>query len=157
VPASAQIYSWRDANGTLVLSDRRPPTAPEAIRSYEVPRSQAIRATRYVAAERSRPFEDLIVENARQHGVRPDLVRAVMQVESAFNARDHRKVLSPCSDRTARQHRERSTLENVRAASLSGRCWIGRQRRDAGTCGYNAGPSAVDRNARRARRSVRET
>ena len=87
LPASAQIYTWRDANGNLVLSDRRPTTASASVRSYEVPKTQAIRATRYVAAERSRPFEDLILVHAREQGVRPDLVRAVMQVESAFNPR----------------------------------------------------------------------
>src|SRR2546425_13234265 len=87
VPAQAQIYSWSDANGNLVLSDRRPPAGESTLRSYDVPRAESIRATRYVAAERSRPFEDLIDEHARLQNVRSDLVRAVVQVESAFNPR----------------------------------------------------------------------
>ena len=66
LPASAQIYTWRDANGNLVLSDRRPTTASASVRSYEVPKTQSIRATRYVAAERSRPFEDVILVHARE-------------------------------------------------------------------------------------------
>src|SRR5438552_3710419 len=81
LPAHAQIYSWRDANGNLVLSDRRPPGVASTLHSYEVARADTIRATRYVAPDRSRPYEDLIDEHARLQGVRPDLVRAVMQVE----------------------------------------------------------------------------
>jgi soluble lytic murein transglycosylase-like protein len=154
VPASAQIYSWRDANGTLVLSDRRPPSAPEAIRSYEVPRSQAIRATRYVAAERSRPFEDLIVENARQQGVRPDLVRAVMQVESAFNPRARSPKgalgLMQLMPATARQYGVVNAFdpsENVRAGVSYLRALLDRYGNDEtlALAAYNAGPGAVDK------------
>ena len=82
-PAHAQIYAWRDANGTLVLSDR--PSNPEA-RTYAVPGTKAIRTSR----EGTLYGEDIerhIEEQSAAHGVRPDLVRAVIQVESAFNPR----------------------------------------------------------------------
>src|SRR5436309_10290911 len=83
-PASAQIYSWRDANGNLVLSNRRPESAPPAsVKTYAVPKADRILATRYVAADRSGQFDDLIAEHSRRNGVRSDLVRAVVQVESA--------------------------------------------------------------------------
>src|SRR5690349_113051 len=82
--AQAQIYSWRDANGTLVLSNRRPASAADA-KTFEVPKAPAVRATRYVAASRTTAYDDLIVEHSRAQGIRADLVRAVMQVESAFN------------------------------------------------------------------------
>src|SRR5262249_9029297 len=84
IPASAQIYTWRDANGRLVLSNTRP-SADEAVTTYAVPKAEEVRATRAVATPRWSAYEDLITEHSRVHGVRADLVRAVMQVESAFN------------------------------------------------------------------------
>ena len=48
-PADAQIYAWRDANGTLVLSDRELDT-PTKI--YEVPGAPAYRTTTAHAAPR---------------------------------------------------------------------------------------------------------
>src|SRR4051812_4750247 len=85
-PAGAQIYSWRDARGQLVVSNMRPPAGVE-IKSYAVPKAPAIRATRYATAERGRVYEELISEHSHRNSVRPDLVRAVIQVESAFNPR----------------------------------------------------------------------
>ena len=84
-PASAQIYSWKDANGNLVVSNRRQGSAEYEQKSFPVPQAEAIRATRYVLADRTEPFEDIIAEHSRTHGVRTELVKAVMQVESAFN------------------------------------------------------------------------
>ena len=85
IPASAQIYSWRDADGKLVLSDK-PRTDPGAQTTYEVHGAAAVLATTpQVPTSRSEPFEALIHEHSRQQGVSPDLVRAVIQVESAFN------------------------------------------------------------------------
>src|SRR5438067_8031849 len=75
-PAQAQIYSWRDLNGNLVLSNRRP--AGVVSRSYAVQSAESVRATRYVAAERGRQYDDLISEHSRRNGIRTDLVRAVM-------------------------------------------------------------------------------
>ena len=65
-PAQAQIYSWRDANGNLVLSNRRPATRPRSCASYAVPKAEGLRATRSVAAERARAYDDLIAEHAPQ-------------------------------------------------------------------------------------------
>jgi soluble lytic murein transglycosylase-like protein len=85
VPASAQIYSWRDADGKLVVSDK-PRTDQGAQTTYEVRSAAAVRTTSpQVAASKSEPYEALINEHSRQQGVSPDLVRAVIQVESAFN------------------------------------------------------------------------
>jgi len=82
-PAGAQIYSWRDGSGTLVVSDRR--LNPGA-RTFAVASTSTIRATRpgqqYDAA-----YDRVIADSAAAHGVRPELVRAVIQVESAFNPR----------------------------------------------------------------------
>ena len=53
VPAHAQIYSWRDANGNLVLSNKRPGDAAP-LPSYTVPKADGLRATRSAVAERAR-------------------------------------------------------------------------------------------------------
>ena len=154
VPASAQIYTWRDANGSLVLSDHRPPSATASVRSFEVPKSETIRATRYVAADRSRPFEDLILEHSRDQGVRPDLVRAVMQVESAFNPRARSPKgalgLMQLMPATARQYgvvNAYDPAENVRAGVSYLRALLDRYGNDEtlALAAYNAGPNAVDR------------
>src|SRR5206468_10766017 len=76
-PASAQIYSWRDANGQLVLSNRKPAN-PTQLQSYAVPQTEGVRVTRYAGLNRSRLYDDLILEQAHLNGVRGDLVRAVV-------------------------------------------------------------------------------
>lgn len=84
-PAAAQIYSWRDADGKLVLSDKPHPGAT-VTQTYEVQGASSVRATTpLVSTARSAPYEDSITEHSRNQGVAADLVRAVIQVESAFN------------------------------------------------------------------------
>jgi soluble lytic murein transglycosylase-like protein len=86
VPASAQIFSWRDAQGQLVVSDRPRDDGGEMV-TYAVPRSASVRSTTPTgtAGARSAEFDDYIEVHAASQGVSPDLVRAVIQVESAFN------------------------------------------------------------------------
>ena len=74
-PAAAQIYSWRDADGKLVLSDRPQAAAGQ---SYDVHGAATVRATTKPSAQ-SAPYEAAISEHARRHGVAEDLVRAVIQ------------------------------------------------------------------------------
>ena len=94
VPAAeAQIYALREADGTLVLSDK--PLGPNA-RTYSVQgTSGGIRTTSasgVPVSRRSALYDSAIEEHAAAHRVRPELVRAVIQVESAFNprARSHK-------------------------------------------------------------------
>lgn len=85
-PANAQIYAWRDASGHMVLSDKAPVDG-RAVQTFAVVKaSSGVRVTRPPDA-RSAEFDPLIDEHASAHGVDPDLVRAVIQVESAFNPR----------------------------------------------------------------------
>lgn len=84
VPAEAQIYTWRDAGGTLVLSNVPPPGSPEAARTYAVPGTRSVKAARPVEVPAAR-FDDLIERHASAQRLSPELVRAVIQVESAFN------------------------------------------------------------------------
>ena len=81
-PAAAQIYSWRDADGKLVLSDK--PRTGDGTQTYAVHGSTAVRAAAG-STSKSAPYEASIAEHARRQQVAADLVRAVIQVESAFN------------------------------------------------------------------------
>jgi soluble lytic murein transglycosylase-like protein len=152
-PASAQIYSWRDANGNLVLSNRRPAGGAKTP-SYSVPQAQAVRATRYAPSQRGRAFDDLISEHARRHGVRADLVRAVVQVESAFNpmARSPKGALGlmQLMPSTIRQFSVRNPFDpadNVRAGVAYLRELLDRyeNNEELALAAYNAGPGAVDK------------
>jgi soluble lytic murein transglycosylase-like protein len=154
-PASAQIYTWRDANGHLVLSNVRTESgAPAVTKTYAVPRAETVRATRYVAADRGWQFESLISEHARLNGVRSDLVRAVMQVESAFNP----NAISPkgamglmqLMPSTMRQYGVLNAFnpaENVRAGVAYLRDLLDRysNNEELALAAYNAGPGAVDK------------
>jgi soluble lytic murein transglycosylase-like protein len=83
--ADAQIYAWRDANGTLVLSDRSI-DAPTAV--YKVPGTPNYVTTRPAEdVSDDNLYEPLILEHATRQSLRPELVRAVIQVESGFNPR----------------------------------------------------------------------
>lgn len=151
-PASAQIYSWRDAKGNLVLSNR--PQGGTAVRSYAVPQAEKVRATRFAAVERGRAYDDLIAEHSRVHQVRPALVRAVVQVESAFNpsARSPKGAmgLMQLMPATARQYGVTNPFnpaENVRAGVAYLRELLDRYRgnEELALAAYNAGPGAVDK------------
>jgi soluble lytic murein transglycosylase-like protein len=83
-PASAQIYSWRDVDGKLVLSDRPRPNQG-AMSTYAVKGAPTVRATKPLRSSKSALYDDSINEHSRRMGVSADLVRAVIQVESAFN------------------------------------------------------------------------
>src|ERR1700733_14115591 len=81
--AHAQIYAWHDANGTLVLSDRK---LDAGAVTYTVPDAPGFRATTPLKDVQSREqFESLVREHAARQALRPELVRAVIQVESGFN------------------------------------------------------------------------
>ena len=153
-PASAQIYSWRDANGNLVVSNRRPGSAVYEQKSFAVPKAENIRTTRYVAADRSRPYEDLIREHSRNHDVRPELVKAVMQVESAFNplARSPKGALGlmqlmPATIQRYLVKNPFDPRENIRAGVAYLRHLLDRYENNEqlALAAYNAGPGAVDK------------
>ncbi|MCC7125782.1 MAG: lytic transglycosylase domain-containing protein, partial [Acidobacteria bacterium] len=81
------MYSWRDADGHLVVSDR-PRDSQSTGDSFVIPGTTTVRATRAVpTSTKSAEFDDVIEVHSAAQGVSPDLVRAVIQVESAFNPR----------------------------------------------------------------------
>lgn len=153
-PARAQIYSWRDANGTLVLSDKKPTGGESQVRSFAVPEAPAVRVTRYATADRTRLYDDLIAEHAQRHGIRSDLVRAVVQVESAFNpyARSPKGALGlmqlmPATIRQFAVQNPFNPVENIRAGVAYLRELLDRYQNneELALAAYNAGPTAVDK------------
>jgi soluble lytic murein transglycosylase-like protein len=86
-PAVAQIYTWRDAAGHLVLSNK-PREGVGPVATYAVPGPARLRTTtRPATARASSHYDDLIELHAQAYGMSPDLIRAVIQAESGFNPR----------------------------------------------------------------------
>jgi soluble lytic murein transglycosylase-like protein len=154
-PAEAQIYAWRDANGTLVLSDRR---LDSAAATYDVPDAAGIRSTRPPASQALRErYEPLIRQHAGRQSLRPDLVRAVIQVESGFNrwARSPKGAmglmqLMPATARELGVDDPYDPDENIRGGTTYLRQLIDRYdgNEELALAAYNAGSTAVDRHGR---------
>jgi len=150
--ADAQIYAWRDVNGTLVLSDRK---LDDGAMTYLVPEAPDIRATTPMADATVREqFEPLIREHAARHALRVELVRAVIQVESGYNpqARSPKGAmgLMQLMPATARQLGVRNAYDP--AENIQGGCAYLRKLLDRyqgneelALAAYNAGSNAVER------------
>jgi soluble lytic murein transglycosylase-like protein len=154
-PADAQIYAWRDANGTLVLSDRK---LDQNARTFAVPDAPGIRSTRPMASPAARDrYEPLIMEHAARHSLRPALVRAVIQVESGFNPRARSPKgamglmqLMPATARDLGVVDAYDPADNIRGGTLYLRRLIDRYHgnEELALAAYNAGSGAVDRYGR---------
>lgn len=149
--ADAQIYAWRDARGNLVLSDR--PTDPNA-QTFAVPRAATVRATKPLPQTYSGSYDQLIDEHASVQGVRPDLVRAVIQVESDFNPRARSPKgalglmqLMPATVAEYGVVDPFDAADNIRAGVAYLRRLLSRydESEELALAAYNAGPNAVDR------------
>ncbi len=150
-PSEAQIYSWRDANGHLVLSDR---PLVDGARSFAISSASTVRTTIAIVRPPAKGYDDLIRHHASEHQVRPDLVRAVIQVESAFNryARSPKGAmgLMQLMPATAVQMGVRDPYDpaqNIRAGVAYLRQLLDRynQNEELALAAYNAGPVAVAR------------
>jgi soluble lytic murein transglycosylase-like protein len=152
--ARAQIYSWRDANGQLVLANSPKPGAGQVVPSYPVSKSDSIRTTSRVSADRAKMYDGLINEHALLNDVRPALVRAVVQVESAFNpyARSPKGAqglmqLMPSTAELFGVKNPFNPEENIRAGVAYLRQLLNRyaNNEELALAAYNAGPKAVDK------------
>jgi soluble lytic murein transglycosylase-like protein len=148
--AHAQIYTWRDAAGNLVLSDH---PKDGATRSFAVG-DTSFRTTRAPIARRNSTFDDLIAEHASVQGVRADLVHAVIQAESAFNpmARSVKGAmgLMQLMPATAIQFGVTNAFDpaqNIRAGVAYLKRLLERysQNEELALAAYNAGPGAVEK------------
>jgi soluble lytic murein transglycosylase-like protein len=155
--AHAQLYSWKDASGRLIISDS--PKDPGA-RTYSVAYvGSGFGVVKGAAAPKRRitEFDDLIVENATQHSLHPDFVRAVIQAESAFNPRA-RSVkgamgLMQLMPGTAAEYGVTNAydpVQNIRAGVAYLKRLLVRFGNDVSLAlaAYNAGPGAVEKYGR---------
>ena len=147
--AHAQIYAWRDANGNLVLSDKA--NDPSA-KTYNVATGTTTFRTTRPASRKAAQYQSLIDEHSTLNGVSPDLVRAVIQAESAFNPRARSPKgamglmqLMPGTAVDFGVNDPYNPVENIRAGvkylkqlldSYSGKV-------ELALAAYNAGPTAV--------------
>jgi hypothetical protein len=147
-PAQAQIYSWKDANGIMVLSNVPGGGATATIHGL------VARVSAPLLMSRSTTYEPAIREHSLLQGIRVDLVRAVIQVESAFNAR----ALSPKGAMGLMQLMPATAArfgvvdpfnpgENIRGGVGYLRQLLDRydHNEELALAAYNAGPLAVDR------------
>jgi len=173
--AEAQIYTWTDANGVVHLADHRPgsqvaakpaprltasaPGAPTrgpltSTTAQAAPRPVAYRADGPAGTRFSNTFNPFIDRYAHAYSVSPDLVRAVIQVESGFNpfARSVEGAvgLMQLMPDTAVEMGVKDRLDpedNIRGGVAYLRQLLNRYGDDVrlALAAYNAGPGAVDR------------
>ena len=156
--AHAQIYAWRDAKGNLVLSDK---PKDRSAKTYAVsPKVGAVtanpgfRTTTAVFPKKASAYDEVIAAHASRHDLNPDLVKAVIQAESAFNprARSNKGAmgLMQLMPATAAEYGVLDAfnpIENIRAGVAYLKSLLVRYHDDESLAlaAYNAGPGAVER------------
>ena len=161
--AQAQLYSWTDATGRLIISDQ--PRDPKA-QTYLVfgstgeKKPTSYGSTKPSATPRAQVavYDDLITEHATAHELNPDFVRAVIQAESAFNpyARSPKGAmglmqLMPATASVYRVLDAYNPAENIRAGVAYLKSLMTRFNNDVSLAlaAYNAGPNAVEKYGRK--------
>jgi soluble lytic murein transglycosylase-like protein len=155
VPAQADIYAWRDEQGRLVLS-KQPAPPGVVVRTFAVHGNDGLRTT---SAEGSampleRRLHAAVADHAARHALDPDLVRAVIRVESGWNPRAVSRKgamgLMQLMPATAAEYGVADPFnptENIRAGVAYLRRLIDRfdGRTELALAAYNAGPGAVEK------------
>jgi soluble lytic murein transglycosylase-like protein len=154
--ADAQIYAWRDANGTLVLSDR---TIDRPTDVYEVEGAPKYVSTTPVEPTSARDlYEPYVIEHSNKQSLRPELVRAVIQVESGYNPRALSPKgamglmqLMPDTARMLGVQRPYDPEQNIRGGTRYLRLLLDKYQgnEELALAAYNAGSGAVDRHGKR--------
>ncbi len=155
VPVQADIYAWRDEQGRLVLS-KQPAPPGVAVRTFAVHGNDGLRTTRAEASAMplERRLRAAVAGHAARHALDPDLVRAVIRVESGWNPRAVSRKgamgLMQLMPGTAAEYGVADPFdpdENIRAGVAYLRRLI--DRFDGSTelalAAYNAGPGAVEK------------
>ena len=159
VPASADVYAWRDKDGRLVVSDRPAGPGAHALATYSVGGHDAIRTTRADLDDLHdrASLRALADRHAELNAISPALVRAVIQAESAWN----RRAVSPkgamglmqLMPATAAQYGVDDPFDpaqNIAAGVRYLKHLLDRYDGNAelALAAYNAGPGAVERYGR---------
>ena len=147
----AQIYTWRNADGVPVFSDT--PRAP-GVATVQVPGTPAVRATHAALPVPGHSLGAIILREATRREVRPELVRAVIQVESAFDPRARSSKgamglmqLMPATAADLHVLDPYDPVQNIRGGVAYLRRLLDRYDGDEelALAAYNAGPEAVAR------------
>jgi soluble lytic murein transglycosylase-like protein len=156
LPAAAQIYLRTDPQGRQIWSDHRI-DQPTAV--YAVPGAATQFSTRAIAdPSGASAYEALVTEHAARQSLRPELVRAVIQVESGFNARAVSPKgamglmqLMPATARSLGVRNAFDPAENIRGGTTYLRGLLDRYdgNEELALAAYNAGAGAVDRHGKR--------
>ena len=153
-PAEAQIASRRDANGTLVLSERRFDHSVRRSDSSATPGIGAPNAAAATERRRGSEYDRFIDEQAAAHGIRRELIRGVIQQESNFNPRARSPKgamglmqLMPGTAAELGVSNAYNPSENIRGGTKYLRRLLDRYDNNErlALAAYNAGPGAVDR------------
>jgi hypothetical protein len=155
VPAAAQIYMRTDPHGRQIWSDH-PIDQPTSV--YSVSGTSTQFSTRPVEdGESASAYDSLVIEHSSRQSLRPELVRAVIQVESGFNARARSPKgamglmqLMPATARELGVHNAFDPAENIRGGTTYLRRLLDRYdgNEELALAAYNAGAGAVDRYGR---------
>lgn len=147
------MYYYRQANGTVVISDKPIKTAKPQ-RLISVDGSSEIGKLLQQRKQSDKNFSLLISTASQTHAIDANLVKAVIRVESGFNpnavSRKGAKGLMQLMDTTAQQyalHNSFDPTENIYAGTEHLKYLLQRydNNLDFALAAYNAGPSAVDR------------
>ena len=148
--AAAQIFASLDAKGTTVLSNQRI-DRPTTV--FSVAGAPAYRTTTEAIPQNAESFEDLVREHSQRQSLRPELVRAVIQVESGFDPRATSPKgamglmqLMPHTARSLGVLNAYDPAENIRGGTVYLRQLLDKFGSDhLALAAYNAGPGAVDK------------
>jgi hypothetical protein len=148
--SAAQIFTARDANGTTVLSSRR---LDRPTQVFNVPGAPGYRTTTEGLPRNAELFEELVQEHSQRQSLRPELVRAVIQVESGFDPRATSPKgamglmqLMPDTARSLGVVNAYDPQENIRGGTIYLRQLLDKfGSEQLALAAYNAGPAAVDR------------
>jgi hypothetical protein len=148
--SDAQIFTAQDVNGTTVLSSRR---VDRPTQVFTVPGAPAYRTTTEGLSRNAELFEELVQEHSQRQSLRPELVRAVIQVESGFDPRATSPrgamglmQLMPDTARALGVANAYDPDENIRGGTVYLRRLLDKYGTEQlALAAYNAGPGAVDR------------
>src|SRR5436190_17820423 len=150
--AQAQLYSWRDATGRMIISDTPRDSSAKAYGVSYIGSSFGV--TKPALNKRAAQYDELITMHAAQHSLNPDFVRAVIQAESAFNpfARSVKGAmgLMQLMPRTAADYGVTDAYDpaqNIRGGVAYLKSLMTRFNGDVSLAlaAYNAGPAAVEK------------